>query len=53
MKIYIGEFDKQLELLLAPQIKAGFPSPAQDYMRERALTSMISRVRTRPRNGLT
>ena len=37
MKIYIGEFDKQLELLLALQIKAGFPSPAQDYMRERAL----------------
>ena len=34
MKIYKGEFDKQLELLLAPQIKAGFPSPAQDYMRE-------------------
>ena len=26
MKIYKGEFDKQLELLLAPQIKAGFPS---------------------------
>ena len=42
MKISKGEFDKQLELLLAPQIKAGFPSPAQDYMRERALTSMIS-----------
>ena len=34
MKIYKGEFDKQLELLLAPEIKAGFPSPAQDYMRE-------------------
>ena len=34
MKIYKGEFDKQLELLLAPQIKAGFSSPAQDYMRE-------------------
>ena len=34
MKIYKGEFGKQLELLLAPQIKAGFPSPAQDYMRE-------------------
>ena len=34
MKIYIGELDKQLELLLAPQIKAGFPSPDQDYMRE-------------------
>ena len=34
MKLYKGEFDKQLELLLAPQIKAGFPSPAQDYMRE-------------------
>ena len=32
MKISKGEFDKQLELLLAPQIKAGFPSPAQDYM---------------------
>ena len=34
MKIYKGEFEKQLELLLAPEIKAGFPSPAQDYMRE-------------------
>ena len=31
MKIYKGEFDKQLELLIAPQIKAGVPSPAQDY----------------------
>ena len=35
MKISKGEFDMQLELLLAPQIKAGFLSPAQDYMRER------------------
>ena len=34
MKIYKGEFDKQLDLLFAPQIKAGFPSPAEDYMRE-------------------
>lgn len=34
MKIYKSEFDKQLELLLAPEIKAGFPSPADDYLQE-------------------
>lgn len=34
MKIPKGEFEKQLELFLAPQIRAGFPSPAQDYMWE-------------------
>ena len=34
MKIFKGEFNKKLDLLIAPQIKAGFPSPAQDYMRE-------------------
>lgn len=34
MKIFKGEFKEKLDLLLAPQIKAGFPSPAEDYMRE-------------------
>lgn len=34
MKIFKGEFNKKLDLLIAPQIKAGFPSPAQNYMRE-------------------
>ena len=34
MKILKGEFKEKLDLLLAPQIKAGFPSPAEDYMRE-------------------
>ena len=34
IKILRGEFKEKLDLLLAPQIKAGFPSPAEDYMRE-------------------
>ena len=34
MKLIKGEFDKTLELLLAPGIRAGFPSPAEDYLRE-------------------
>ena len=34
IKILKGEFKEKLDLLLAPQIKAGFPSPAEDYMRE-------------------
>ena len=29
MKIYKGEFDKKLELQIAPAIMAGFPSPAE------------------------
>lgn len=29
-----GTFEEQLELQFAPGIKAGFPSPAQDYLRE-------------------
>lgn len=34
IKLIKGEFDKTLELLLAPGIRAGFPSPAEDYLRE-------------------
>lgn len=34
MKIITGEFGKGLALPLAEQIKAGFPSPADDYNRE-------------------
>ena len=34
MKILRGEFKEKLDLLLAPQIKAGFPSPAEDYLQE-------------------
>ena len=34
MKLFIGEFKKKLDLLIAPQIKAGFPSPAEDYLHE-------------------
>lgn len=34
MKILNGEFGKRLALGLAPTIKAGFPSPADDYMQE-------------------
>ena len=29
-----GEFGQPLDLLIAPAIKAGFPSPAEDYLRE-------------------
>ena len=29
-----GEFAESLDLLIAPEIKAGFPSPAEDYLRE-------------------
>ena len=31
MKLIKGEFKEELELQLAPSIKAGFPSPAEDY----------------------
>lgn len=34
IKILKGEFKKKLDLLIAPQIKAGFPSPAADYLQE-------------------
>ncbi len=34
MKILKGDFNKQLGLRFAPAIKAGFPSPAEDYLRE-------------------
>ncbi len=34
IKLIKGEFDKSLELLLAPGIRAGFPSPAEDYLRD-------------------
>lgn len=34
MKLFKGEFSKKLELLIAPQLKAGFPSPAEDYLHE-------------------
>jgi len=29
-----GDFEKALELEIAPAIKAGFPSPAQDYLQD-------------------
>ena len=29
-----GEFGQPLDLFLAPGIKAGFPSPAEDYLRD-------------------
>ena len=34
MKIIKGEFKEKLELVFAPSIKAGFPSPAEDYIVE-------------------
>lgn len=32
MKLLNGEFVQKLRLKFAPGIKAGFPSPAEDYM---------------------
>lgn len=29
-----GLFEKDLELLLAPELRAGFPSPAEEYMQD-------------------
>jgi DNA polymerase V len=34
IKILQGDFAEQLKLQFAPGIKAGFPSPAQDYMHD-------------------
>ena len=34
IKLFKGEFRQSLELLIAPEIKAGFPSPAEDYLHE-------------------
>ena len=34
IKLIKGEFDERLELYFAPEIKAGFPSPAEDYLGE-------------------
>jgi len=34
IKLIKGVFTGQLDLQFAPQIKAGFPSPAEDYMHE-------------------
>lgn len=34
LNIIQGEFNKKLELQLATSIKAGFPSPAEDYQHE-------------------
>ena len=32
MKLIKGEFKEKLDLVFAPSIKAGFPSPAEDYL---------------------
>ena len=32
MKLIKGEFKEKLDLLYTPSIKAGFPSPAEDYL---------------------
>ena len=32
MKLIKGEFKEKLDLLYAPSIRAGFPSPAEDYL---------------------
>ena len=34
LKLIKGEFASQLSLALAPTIKAGFPSPAEDYLHD-------------------
>ena len=35
IRIIRGDFEERLDLFLAPGIKAGFPSPADDYLNER------------------
>lgn len=34
IKLIKGDFEKKLKLQFAPGIKAGFPSPAEDYLHE-------------------
>lgn len=34
IKLIKSEFEHPLELLIAPKIRAGFPSPAEDYLHE-------------------
>ena len=34
MKLITGEFEKRLQLQFAPSVRAGFPSPAEDYLNE-------------------
>ena len=34
MKLISGEFEEKLRLQFAPSIRAGFPSPAEDYMND-------------------
>ena len=34
MKLISGEFKEKLRLQLAPSIRAGFPSPAEDYLND-------------------
>lgn len=34
IKLIKGEFEEKVDLLLALGIRAGFPSPAEDYLRE-------------------
>ena len=34
MKLIKGEFKKKLDLQFAPSIRAGFPSPAEDYLND-------------------
>ena len=48
IKLIKGEFDKPLELLLAPGIRAGFPSPAEDYLRESLDFNLLSFLKALP-----
>ena len=34
MKLITGKFEEQLRLQFAPAIRAGFPSPAEDYLHD-------------------
>ena len=34
IRVIQGDFEKKLKLQFAPSIKAGFPSPAEDYSHE-------------------
>ena len=51
MKLIKGEFKERLELQFAQAVKAGFPSPAEDYMGE-SLDFNRNLIRNRPKSEL-
>jgi len=41
IQIIQGDFEKKLKLQFAPGIKAGFPSPAEDYSHETLIMGSV------------